>query len=396
MTRARKASANHKRPALIIDGGSRGDIGVIRSLGWGHVPIRLLVTDPSSPSTASRYVTHTHPFPGFKASDDAMLEAVKKAAREAGARPVMLATGDRALSFMSRNRCELADFVDMDLAPAELIETCLDKDRFAPVASRLGLPVPETHVPEDFCQARMIAERVKYPVFVKPVERAEWERLPRGAVESVKGQRFNSSAELLKLIDALEQVGAHRFVIQSFIEGGDHEHMSVHAYVLPDGTMAGTFTGSKLRVYPSHAGVGTHIASLHMPEPERLARETLRALNYTGFAILQFKRDARSGKFQLIEINCRYSTWTELPSRAGCNFPLAAYSAMVGDPLPLIRQREGIAWLDLERDLMGMSTYRASGEWTWGGYLKSLSSVRCWAYFAWDDPKPFFRKIINR
>ncbi len=74
----------------------------------------------------------------------------------------------------------------------------------------------------------------------------------------------------------------------------------------------------------------------------------------------------------------------------------AAQGMMVGDPLPPIVQREGIAWLDLERDLLGMATYRASGEWTWGAYVRSLTSVRCWAYFAWDDPKPFFKKIRSR
>ena len=172
--------------------------------------------------------------------------------------------------------------------------------------------------------------------------------------------------------------------------------MSVHAYILPDGTVAGTFTGSKLRIYPPHAGVGAQVLSRRMPEPEALARRVLTALGYTGFAILQFKRDVRSGMYDLLEINCRYSTWTELPSRTGCNFPLAAYATLVGQSLPSLEQREGISWLDLERDLRGMRTYRATGEWTWRAYVQSLTTVRCWAYFAWDDPGPFFRKLLKR
>jgi predicted ATP-grasp superfamily ATP-dependent carboligase len=270
------------------------------------------------------------------------------------------------------------------------------------VAHKLGLPVPQTFVPASLAEARTLLDGLSYPVFVKPVNRADWDQLPPGAVESVKGQRFDSADGLRRLLDALEVLerrdgrDGSRFVIQTFVEGGDHEHMSVHAYVLPDGTIAGTFTGSKLRIYPPRAGVGAQVLSLRMAEPEALARHILGALGYTGFAILQFKRDARRGVYELLEINCRYSTWTELPSRAGCNFPLAAYASLVGQPLPRLEQREGISWLDVERDLRGMTTYRASGEWTWGAYLRSLATVRCWAYFAWDDPAPFFRKVRNR
>ncbi len=384
------------RPALVIDGNSRGDIGVIRSLGLGGVKVRLLATNSTSPSTASRYVSAVHPFPGLGESDETCLTAIKLAVKEIGQRPVMFATGDRALSLMSRQRAALAELVDHDLPDSQLIDDCMDKDRFAPVAQKLGLPVPQTFVPACCDEARTIAKEVEYPVFVKPVYRADWDRLPPGLVKSVKGERFDSAEPFLKLINALEHQDTPRFVVQSFVEGGDHEHMSVHAYVLPDGTVAGTFTGSKLRIYPSHAGVGSQVLSRRMVEPERMARDILTALNYTGFAILQFKRHARRGTYELLEINCRYSTWTELPTRAGCNFPLLAYAAITGQQLPAIQQKEGISWLDLERDLMGMATYRASGEWTWMDYFQSLATVRCWAYFAWDDPSPFFRKVLTR
>jgi D-aspartate ligase len=385
-----------KRPVLMIDGGSRGDIGVIRSLGMGGVPVHLLAADPHSPSAVSRYVTHVHPFPGFEASDEACLTAIQWAARESGTRPIMFATGDRALRLMSRHRAELAEFVDHDLAPAETINSYLDKDLFAPVARTLDLPVPETFVPANATEARALAGRLPYPVFAKPVHRADWDRLPPNTVASAKGQRIDSHAEMLRLLDAIDTLGPSRFIIQGFVEGGDHEHVSVHAYVLPDGTVTGTFIGSKLRIWPPYAGVGTLVVSLRIPELEVLSRQVIRRLGYTGFLDLQFKRDSRLGVYKLLEINCRYSVWTELPSRAGCNFPLAAYATLVGRPLPHIEQRERMAWLDLERDMLGMMTYRASGEWGWGGWLRSLANVRCCAYFAWDDLRPFFRKLRER
>jgi predicted ATP-grasp superfamily ATP-dependent carboligase len=308
----------------------------------------------------------------------------------------MLASGDRAMSFLSRCRTELEPLLDHDLAPADVIDTCLDKDRFGPEATRLGLPVPRTFAPENIAAARRLLPSLAYPVFVKPVDRAEWDQLPAGTVDQVKGQRIDTASRMAALLDALDRAGASRFVIQSFVPGSDSEHMSVHAYVRRDGTALEAFTGSKLRIWPPHAGVGAQVLSKRIPEVVPVALQALRALRYTGFAILQFKRNAGSGVYELLEINCRYSTWTELPTRAGCNFPLAAYATITGQAPPHIHQREGISWLDVERDLKAMSTYRASGEWTWGAYLKSLSTVRCWAYFAWDDPLPFVRKLLRR
>lgn len=400
MKRKSGSAVDDKRPVLIIDGASRGDIGVIRSLGLGGVPVHLLVTDPRSPSAASRYVTQVYPFPGLHTADEGCVAAIRTAAKqiisETGHRPIMFATGDRALALMSRQRDALGEYLDHDLAPAALIEACLDKDLFAPLAQRLGLPVPETVVPENVADARMIANHLDYPVFVKPVHRADWDRLPAGAVASVKGERIDSQAALLRLLDAIETLGPSRFIIQRYVEGGDHEHVSVHAYLLPDGTVTGTFVGSKLRVWPAHSGVGVFVVSRRIPELEVLARQIFAVLGYTGFLDLQFKRDARLGTYHLLEINCRFTVWAELPARAGCNFPLAAYATLVGEPLPRLEQRENIAWLDMERDLLGMAMYRASNEWGWGGWLRSLAPTRCWAYFAWDDLGPFLRKVRHR
>ena len=162
--------------------------------------------------------------------------------------------------------------------------------------------------------------------------------------------------------------------------------------------MLGTFTGRKLRVWPPHAGVGSCVRSERLPEPIAIATRTLAALQYVGYAILQFKRDVRSGEYLLFEINCRYGTWQELPLRAGCNLPAIAYATMTGQtpPATLTGQREGITWLDLRRDFESWwSTYRPSGEWGWGAYLRSLWSVRCGAIFAVDDPGPFFHELLH-
>lgn len=380
------------RPVLVIDGASRGDIGVVRSLGLAGIPVHLLAIRARTATTASRFVTRVHEFPGWE-DEEGQIAALRRIAASLPHRPVVMASGDTALRFLSRNRERFEDLADHDLAPHELIETCLDKDRFGVVARRLGLPVPDTFVPSGAAEVRERAAGLAYPVFVKPVHREDWARLPDGIVSAVKGLRVDDAATLTTLFDRLEAHGAARAVVQTMVQGADDEHMSVHAYVSPDGEVLGAFTGKKLRIWPPHAGVGAQVLSLAMPAPAALALDALRTLGYHGFAILQFKRDAARGVFELLEINCRYSTWTELPTRCGCNFPAVAYAVVTGQRPPEIRQREGISWLDFARDRQTLSTYRESGEWTWLGYLRSLSTVRCGAFFAWDDPGPFLHAL---
>ena len=384
------------RPAIVIDGASRGDIGVVRSLGFGGVPIHLLAANRHSPTIGSRFVTRVHDFPGATADDEVRVARLRAIAASLPERPVLLLAGDSSLRFVSRCRHQLEDVLDHDLAHEDLIETCVDKDHFAVVAARLGLPVPSTFVPASASEVRERAASLAFPVFVKPVLREDWARLPHGIVKVVKGQRVDTAEELVRMFEVLERHQAHRAVIQTLVQGSDREHLSVHAYVGPDGQILGAFSATKLRIWPPRAGVGAQVLSKVLPEPLSMAAEALSALRYTGFAILQFKRDAERDVYELLEINCRYSTWTELPSRAGSNFPLLAYAVMTGQTPPPVTQREGMSWLDFARDMRGLSTYLQDGEWTWGDYLRSLSTVRCWAFFAWDDPMPWMRAMVWR
>jgi hypothetical protein len=69
---------------------------------------------------------------------------------------------------------------------------------------------------------------------------------------------------------------------------------------------------------------------------------------------------------------------------------------MTGQEPPLLRQVEGSSWLDLSRDLRAFRTYRRTADWSWPGYLRSLSTVRSWAFFAFDDTGPFFYELLHR
>lgn len=343
----------------------------------------------------SRFISVVHRWPPLDAGDEVLVERLRELATSLSLRPVVLVTGDRALRFLSRTRAAWDDVIDHDLAAPDVVEACVDKATFAGVAERLGLPVPETLVPADCADMAGRSRDLKYPLFVKPVAREAWSRLPAGTVQAIRGQRVETANELLALCARLERHGPLQIVVQTFVPGADHEHLSVHAYVDSEGCLRGAFTGSKLRVHPPSAGLGAFVSSRRNPAAIEVAEDVLAKLGYTGFAILNFKRDTHSGEFRLLEINCRHSTWVELPSRCGCNFPVTAYAVITGQQPPPLRQVEGPSWLDFSRDLQSLRTYRRTAEWTVRSYLRSLATVRCCAFLALDDPGPFFHEIVH-
>src|SRR3989442_6276701 len=195
------------RPVILLDGGSRLDLGIVRSLGLAGVPVHLLCSDSRSITTTSRYVTAVHDFPPRDASVEERLAQLCSTARGLSPRPVILPTGDRALQFLSACRDGFADLVDHDLPPTEVVDRCIRKDRFAYWAAHAGVPVPPTFVPRDAADVRAAAGDLAFPVFVKPWVHEHWDRLPPGIVGHVRGERVDSPADLVRLFDRLHGPG---------------------------------------------------------------------------------------------------------------------------------------------------------------------------------------------
>lgn len=391
---------DRSRPALLLDGGGRGDLGVVRSLGAAGIPVTLLVQWPRSVVARSRHVAARVRMPSTGAPDAERLAALLRAATAERVRPVLFVAGDRALRFVSRHREAIAEVAELDLAPPAVVDACLEKDHFATLAATTRLPVPVTVTVTTAAEMRERVASLAFPVFVKSARRTLWDALPRSLVPQPKGFRVDTPEALLRLFDGLAASGLPDViadtVVQEFVAGPDDLHFDVHAYRDPAIGVTRAFVGRKLRIHPPHAGLGAYVVSEWEPRVAAVAAAALEALDYAGIANMNFKRDERTGEYKLLEINCRYSMWTELPMRAGCNMPLAGYAAMTGQPLPPARQRDGVAWWDLERDLSAVRTYRREAGWTWSAYLRSLRAVRCGAFFALDDLGPGAQQLIFR
>jgi D-aspartate ligase len=377
--------------AIIIDGHGQSDLGVVRALGERGVPVYLFTDSRCSPVALSRYVSEVLPFPGSGAGEEERVGALVQAGKRFRHRPVFFSTGDSSAVLFSRHRTILEAYYLHHLSAPELVEGLYDKIRFAELASERSLEVPFTLAPKTLAELEAALDRFRFPVVVKPAEKRRWAEHPEIIAlvhGNLKAVRIDTPEALLDFYRVVARYDT-AIVIQNYIEGRDEAIWELHAFIDRDGDLVGVFTGRKLRTYPVHRGIGCFQVSEYEPAVVEVGLRTLRALGYTGHAAVQLKRLPGSNRFEIFEINCRYSAWNDLHRRAGVNMPYAAYCDCLGQKqLPLPRQREGMRWVDVSNDLRAFRDYRRLGEWSLAQWARSYIGRNHYAFFDWRDPLP--------
>jgi D-aspartate ligase len=104
---------------------------------------------------------------------------------------------------------------------------------------------------------------------------------------------------------------------------------------------------------------------------------------------IEFKRDARDGQFKLIECNHRFTAANELLLKAGVDVARIAYLRAMGKPAaPIESFREGLYMWHPVEDVAGFLAYKAIGEISTAGWLRSLAHRQRFPVFRWTDPYP--------
>jgi predicted ATP-grasp superfamily ATP-dependent carboligase len=163
------------------------------------------------------------------------------------------------------------------------------------------------------------------------------------------------------------------------------------------GAMLGHFVGRKIRTFPREAGISTYLELVREPAVVELGHHVVERLGVVGPLKIDLKRDPRSGRFYVLELNARYNLWHYLGSACGVNLALIAHADLTGQASPPARDYQtGVRWLSFGADLRSfLRSYRPSGEIGLGGWLASLQGPKVYDVFAWDDPLPLLFGTLN-
>ncbi len=375
-------------PVLIL-GVTTNGLSFVRSLGARGIRVWML-DDARRPGMRSRFGPAV-PMPDVSDDPARWLSVIASLARQVGEPPVLVATGDEHVLFVSSHRQELESLVRFRIPVSEVVETLCDKRRQYEWLGRQGVPMPGTAFLDEGADPVAIAERsVGFPCVLKPCRSHRWKQKHTGA-------------KLVLAPDARTLLEAHRRIagtgepalLQEFIPGDDATLHGYLAYCGEGGRPVAAMTKRKLRQWPLAAGNGSLQISTRNEEVSAISERLLRAMNYRGLVAIEYKWDARDRQYKIIEINPRSVSGNQLAVNAGIDLPWVAYRDALNLTTPPTTYRTGLVYLHLGWDVQAFLGARRAGLLTAGAWIRSLTAVRSTALFSWRDPMPFVAYAHN-
>ena len=344
------------KSVIITDVRYRMSLPVIRSLGKEGFHItateRVACKKGSELGFYSKHASETAYISDAEENPSQFVADLENLSKKQGARPVIIPVGITSLLTMCNHRDEIDKFADAALPPLSSIELANDKSRLIPFAGSIGVPVPETTFLKENETVEEFSLRISYPAVIK---------LPAGEMLGLSpDERYkivNTKEEFLKSYPEFAKHGGD-ILVQQYITGDGY---GVSAVFGKNHEPLEIFCHHRLREYPASGGPSCFCESADLPELADFAVKLLRALNWVGVAMVEFKGSPETG-FYLMEINPRFWGSSALAPNSGCNISLALFRAARGEEAPEFirfkpRYKVGHKMRFLLQDLLAFPAY---------------------------------------
>jgi predicted ATP-grasp superfamily ATP-dependent carboligase len=228
---------------------------------------------------------------------------------------------DATLDWVSANRNELYSYVDFLLPPERSLAIAQSKAATNEFAASLGLPVPETIQVTDSRALTLQMQQLRdagtlHNYIAKPVSGS-----------GSAGIVYLDRADLPDWNLHWSTFGP--VVIQRRI-AANGQGLGVSVLFDRQGECVAAFAHARLQEYPNTGGPSTARISIADDALIEKSIRLLKALNWCGVAMVEWKLDPADNIPKLLEINPRFWGSLELAVRSGVNFPLLYAQAAIG------------------------------------------------------------------
>jgi len=373
----------HATPALVLGGGlGLTMLGVIRTLGRAGIPT-LVAGGPLGMARHSRWYRPVAERAGSANPESDLSSYLCGMPLE---RAVLIPCSDDWSRLVARRNPELADRFPASQSTADVLDTLIDKGRFAAALDAAGLPHPRTQPLSGLASLDAVPDSAFPGSFLKPCDsQAFFQRF------EVKALRVSSRADAAERLRAIEAAGL-TVLFQEYIPGPASHHVFVDGFVDRAGRLQALLARRRLRMFPLDFGNSTCMVSV---APGTVAgavaavRRLLEHLAYRGIFSAEFKYDERDGLYKILEVNARPWWYVEFTARCGVDVCSLAYRDALGFRVePALTYRVGRSCVYPYYDLSACSELRRRGElslWAWArSWLAAEQPV-----FRWSDPVPW-------
>jgi D-aspartate ligase len=370
-------------PVLLLKMGRyvihHGAVGIARSLGRLGVPVYAIVEDRYTPLAMCRYVTGV--FVDRSKDTNGLLNCVAAIGESMHRPTILLPTDDNGAVFIAEHAKALSQWFLFPHLLAGLPRQLADKMSLYCLCRGVGIPCPKYALPTSIDQVREFIGRATFPVVVKAAEHSR--RLNNGKSSVI----VQSPEELLALCGAADFCRLPNMILQEYIPGDD---WVFHGYRNPKTDCFVGFTGKKLRSYPIFAGPTTLGLSILNEPLSRQAEEMLGAIGYSGIMDIDYRRDKRDGRYNLLDFNPRVgANFRMFEDCEGIDVVRALHLDLTGRGVQRSTMIEGRTFIVELPDLLAYRVLRRRGL-TIQTWRQSLTERRELAWWSWGDPLPFF------
>ena len=212
----------------------------------------------------------------------------------------------------------------------QVIQRITNKWNLINCAQACGVPTPRTLLVDTSHDLDSQVRNVEYPAIIKPVSSNDWSPQLRQATGIHKVVKVDSELALLSTYAKIKQFN-ERVLIQEFVLGED-TNIQVFASLFDGDVDIASFEGRKILQHPE--GITAIVEPVRNPTIRDLSLRLLHELGYRGLSEIEFKKDANSGEYKLIEINPRHWVWHQLGTANGVNLTWIYYNYLIDRPLP--------------------------------------------------------------
>jgi D-aspartate ligase len=385
------------RPVAIVMNMFYTGLGIARSLGEQGIPVIGLTAHRGIYGNFTRYAK-LRSCPDSRERPQALLEFLLLLGEELAERAIIFPTRDDDVIFLDRYREQLQSRYILVLPEGPALKACLDKSETYRSAQAAGVPAPRCWTVASRDDLLGIIPGLRFPCVLKPVSAHHWRQTDNWKIVGCRKAIAVSSPEEL-----LEEYGrvarAHsRALLQEMVEGPDDCLWVAACYLDRQSNFVAGFTAQKLVQVPERFGTGCIVQTADCPELLGRAARLLQSMQFSGIAEVEFKWDASSAQFQLIEINPRPWDQHRMGKICGVDLIHIAYCDSAGLALPPIApaQKTGQKWIAEDVFCWQFLRLLWKRDKKLGSLLRLARGHRIYAIWSVRDPLPMLGFVTMR
>ena len=318
----------HKTPAVILDADFRSQSGIIQPLGRHGIPIVALSSKRDCPAFHSKYVQAHFETAAIDDGEEAYIQSILALP----VRGVLFYSNDPGALCVAKHQERLreAGFL-LNVADADTMHTVFDKWACYQLATRLGIPMAKTMLVRSADEARSCWREFTKPVILKGTTLAGgmYRRIER--IEQIE-EAWNWLQGIIRHPDYTARKS--RVIMQEWISYPMTDIWSCETLYLQDGAPSGFFTIRRIRCSINDDGTySSRLFAGHYEKNDTIIEHTqkiLDAMNYRGFAHVEYFFVRERNQFFLTEVNPRLPGYSYYPCTAGFDMAQQYYEDVLG------------------------------------------------------------------